>query len=369
MRILLVGAYFPPYQTPRAFRLYELAKQLAKTNDVTIYSLLGDYDYSSMQQDTNMTIKSLGKSKYGNEDSTEKKKRSLIYSAISHTIGKRLLFPTIEFRSLVHNVIKKEYCNFDLIISIAYPHPVHWGVMDAKKEALKEGNSFPTWISDCGDPFMGNVFAPPPSYFRSIEKEWGRLTDYITIPVEEARRAYFDEVQDKIRIIPQGFNLDRQYGDYQENSVPTFVFAGNVTRNLRDPDKFLRYLATKSTPFKFLVYVRDIRFFDVYKTMLGDKLSVHPFVSREEILGIMSKADFLVNIANEGGVQKPSKLIDYTIAGRPILEITSSFNNASVVDKFLAGDYSQAMPPIDISVYDIKNVARAFLNLSRRKKQ
>lgn len=364
MRILLVGAYFPPFQTPRAFRLYELAKELSKTNVVTVYALLGDYDYSSMRNDTNMAIKSLGKSKFGNEDSTGKKKRSLINSLISHTIGKWLLFPTIEFKGLVYKVIKKEYRNYDLIISIAYPHPVHWGVMKAKKEALKEGYSFPSWVSDCGDPFMGNVFTPPPFYFKSIEKEWGKMTDYITIPVEEARTAYYPNVQDKICIIPQGFNLDCHYGDYQANSIPTFVFAGSTTRHLRDPDKFLRYLATKSIPFCFLVYTRDVGFYDDYKALLGDKLSVHSFVSREEILSIMSKADFLVNIANESSVQKPSKLIDYAIAGRPILEITSSFKEESIVDEFLAGNYSQAMPPIDISEYDIKNVAKAFLKLS-----
>lgn len=369
MRVLLVGAYFPPYQTPRAFRLYELAKELAKTNEVTVYALLGDFDYSSMENETNITIKSLGKSKYGNEDSTRKKKRSLFNSLISHTIGKWLLFPTIEFKGLVYKVIKKEYRNFDLIISIAYPHPVHWGVMKAKKEVLKKGFTFPIWISDCGDPFMGNVFTPPPFYFKSIEKEWGTMTDYITIPVEGARKAYFDDVQDKIRIIPQGFNLEYHNDNYQGNSIPTFVFAGSTTKNLRDPDRFLKYLATKDIPFKFHVYTRDIKFFDDYKIMLGDKLSVHSFVSREEILGIMSKADFLVDIANESSVQKPSKLIDYTIAGRPILEITSSFNEGSIVDEFLAGDYTRAMLPIDISEYDIKNVARSFLNLARRKKQ
>ena len=364
MNILLVGEYFPPFQTPRAFRLYELAKELARNNSVTVYALLGDYDYSLMQMESGFSIKSLGRSRFGNEDSTGKKKRSIFNALINRTIGKLFLFPTIELKTLVYRVIKKEYSSFDLIISIAYPHPVHWGVMKAKLEALKEGYEFPTWISDCGDPFMGNVFTSPPPYFKSVERKWGRLTDYITIPVEEARTAYFNDVQDKIYIIPQGFNLDCHYGDYQGNSIPTFVFAGNVTRRLRDPDKFLRYLATKSIPFKFLVYTRDIRFYDDYRIMLGDKLSVHPFVTREEILTIMSKADFLVDIANESSVQKPSKLIDYTIASRPILEITSSFKEESIVDEFLAGDYSRAMPPIDVSEYDIKNVAKAFLNLS-----
>ena len=365
MRILLVGAYFPPYQTPRAFRLYELAKELAKTNDVTVYSLLGDYDYSSMENETNITIKSLGKSKYGNEDSTRKKKRSLINSLISHTIGKWLLFPTIEFKGLVYKVVKKEYRNYDLIISIAYPHPVHWGVMKAKKEALKKGGYFPKWISDCGDPFCGNVFASPPSYFKIIEREWGDYTDYITIPIEDARNAYEQSVQSKIRIVPQGFNLEIKHESlYQPNLITTFVFAGNAKRGLRDPDKFLRFLAKKNDPFVFHIYTRDVHFYDPYKDLLQEKLVIHTFIPRSEILKVLAKADFLVDIANEGTVQKPSKLIDYAIADRPILEITSSFNEAETVDEFLRGDYSHAMKKIDLSEYDIRNIARKIVELA-----
>ena len=364
MRILLVGEYFPPYQTPRAFRIYELAKELAKSNDVVVYALLGDYDYSPMQQASGMTIKSLGKSRFGNEDSTGKKKRSIVNSLISRTVGKWFLFPSIELKKLVYRIVKKEYPRFDLIISIAYPHPVHWGVMKAKKQAVKKGDAFPRWISDCGDPFMGNVFSPPSKCFKPVEMEWGNMTDYITIPIEEARSAYFQEVQSKIRIIPQGFDLTRKYGEYEGNSVPTFVFAGNAKRGLRDPDGFLKYLAGKQTPFRFYVYTRDMAFYEPYKRILGDRLIVRQFIPREEILAVMSKADFLVDIANEGSVQKPSKLIDYTIAGRPILEVTSAFLEASDVDEFLAGDYSHAMPFIDLSQYDIKNVAKSFLELA-----
>ena len=363
MRILLVGQFFPPYQTPRSFRLYELARELAKGNSVTVYALLGDYNYTSMQKETGITIKSLGRSRFGNEDSTGHKKRSLINATITHTVGKWLLFPSIELKHLVYRAIKQEFHQIDLIISIAYPHPVHWGVMKAKKEALRNGEVFPKWISDCGDPFMGNVFAPPPSYFARVEKEWGIMTDFITIPVEQARKAYYDDVQDKIRVIPQGFCLERRFDRFSTNDVLTFVFAGNAKRNLRDPDKFLKYLATKTIPFVFHIYTRDISFYSPYKALLGEKLSVHPFVSREEILEILSKADFLVDIANEGSVQKPSKLIDYAIAGRPILEVSSSFHEASVVDEFLIGDYRHAMPPIDLTEFDIKTVARKFLML------
>ena len=119
-----------------------------------------------------------------------------------------------------------------------------------------------------------------------------------------------------------------------------------------------------SKPHSVFTFIRGTWLYEPYKRILGDRLIVRQFIPREEILAVMSKADFLVDIANEGSVQKPSKLIDYTIAGRPILEVTSAFLEASDVDEFLAGDYSHAMPFIDLSQYDIKNVAKSFLELA-----
>jgi hypothetical protein len=49
----------------------------------------------------------------------------------------------------------------------------------------------------------------------------------------------------------------------------------------------------------------------------------------------LSKSDFLVNIDNAESVQSPSKLIDYKIAGRPILNIKKGKIDEKIVDEFL----------------------------------
>src|SRR5690606_10094120 len=109
---------------------------------------------------------------------------------------------------LVYNALKKEKnSNYDILISIAAPHPIHWGVAKAIK---KYKNIAKCWIADCGDPFMlsHNLQYKRPFYFKYYEKEFCRLADFITIPTAFAKDGYYKEFHDKLNVIPQGFNFN-----------------------------------------------------------------------------------------------------------------------------------------------------------------
>ncbi|MDZ7693144.1 MAG: hypothetical protein U5K69_18825 [Balneolaceae bacterium] len=152
-------------------------------------------------------------------------------------------FPDIEWMWKVKNALKQE-SGYDLMISIAAPHSVHWGVAFARNEKHRIAE---TWIADCGDPFMGTVLDTFPKlfYFKYLEKAFCRKADFITVPIEEAKEAYYPEFRDKIRIIPQGFNfneIDVDRSSYQPNDVSTFAYAGSLIPGGRDPSELLRYL-------------------------------------------------------------------------------------------------------------------------------
>jgi hypothetical protein len=81
----------------------------------------------------------------------------------------------------------------------------------------------------------------------------------------------------------------------------------------------------------------------------------------------MSKADFLVNIDtvldNQSNTEAvPSKLIDYALTNRPILNINSASLDKEMVLKFLDKDYS-GQRIVEKSKYDIKKVSAKFLEL------
>ena len=84
-----------------------------------------------------------------------------------------------------------------------------------------------------------------------------------------------------------------------------------------------------------------------------------------ELVKIMSSMDFLININNNSEVQTPSKLIDYSISKRPILNISTDFpiKERTNFEEFIKGDYSAQYLVKNVEQYDSKNVCLKFINL------
>ena len=66
---------------------------------------------------------------------------------------------------MVRRVIKRER-KIDYLITIAFPFTIHWATA-----SLAHKKYFKFWVSDCGDPFMGNPFIKHPFYFKYLEKK------------------------------------------------------------------------------------------------------------------------------------------------------------------------------------------------------
>jgi hypothetical protein len=207
----------------------------------------------------------------------------------------------------------------------------------------------------------------PYFYFKYIEKYWGNKTDFITAPVIEAKKAYYKEVENKIHQRPQGFDFSEvRLSAYKKNKVPTFFYAGLFYPDKRDPTHFLNYLITLTTDFKFIIYTSKADLIKPYLNVLKDKIEIRESVDRDVLLLEMSKADFLINIKNKGiSSQVPSKLIDYCLSKRPILEISSEFTKEEKenFDGFLIEDYSGQKIIENFEQYNSKNIAEEFIKL------
>ena len=99
-----------------------------------------------------------------------------------------------------------------------------------------------------------------------------------------------------------------------------------------------------------------------YREELGDKLVVSGYIAREELLTVLSGMDFLINFDNNTTLNIPSKLIDYAIINRPVLNIDKNFNGEWIL-AFLDGDYSKRMQLPEPENYHIKSVTRLFMDL------
>lgn len=358
-KISIVTRVIFPAASPRANRSTYLATELARQGyDVTIFCLLGDYDYRQYCNRNKVKVESLGKSYLGNGNSdTGKQSSGFLFKVSKRLFRKYLMFPELELCYLIFKK-RKQILEADSIISIAHPFAIHFGIGLIKNKF--SGN----WISDCGDPFMGNPFAKYPSYFQKIEKWWAKKTTYITVPFNEARFAYPDDAQDKIHVIPQGFplvnNLDK---NYISNKVVTFSFSGNVYPQLRDPTEFLKFLVEIEEDFRFIVFTKTFDLFLPFQKILGNKLELRDYIPRDVLLVELSKMDFLININNQSTAQLPSKLIDYAMSKRPIINVSSNLTveQIAIFRKCFVKQYPASL--IDIEQYDIKNVTQDFIKL------
>ena len=360
MKILIVSGSFYPDNSPRSFRTSELTKELKRLgHDVTLYIPERDFDYSKFKEEYPVRINYYKRF-------VEKRKFvgiPLADRVIFHYIKWLLSYPDLKNLRSIKSSLKKE-TDYDLLITIAVPHFIHWAVGNLYDKGKKIAK---TWIADCGDPFMlsGSVSQKPPFWFKPLEKRWCRLCDFIAVPTDTSYKGYYPEFKEKIKVIPQGFNFEETViSQYHKNAVPTFAFAGSFIPGKRDPGKLLGFLSKIDNPFRFIIYGGSIeQFWGPYKEKLKDKVIMEKPVPRTELLPILSQMDFLINIGNGTSVQTPSKLIDYTLTKRPILTIESNDIKESVFTEFLNGDYSHKDAEIDISKYDIHNVAQQFLDL------
>jgi glycosyltransferase involved in cell wall biosynthesis len=365
MKIVIVAFSILPDPGPRAQRTTELVKEFARLgHEVEVYTLTGSYDFSEFENESKVKVISLGKTYLVNFDYDSTKKIPLITRALTKVFKNVLEVPYIELVRNVYHTLKLNF-NADLLISIANPFPIHWGVA-LFKQRYPDRMKNTTWVADCGDPYMGNPFSSKPFYFKYIEKWFCRKADFISIPIEEARNAYYPEFKEKIKVIPQGFNFNPlpKKVVFVKNTIPTFIYAGNFYEKQRDPSILLDYLFESKLNFKFIVYTKTPEFLDKFKKYHGNKIEVFDYISRDKLLIEMSKADFLLNLENPTSVQSPSKLIDYALTNRPILSINTNRElDTEIINQFIQGNYNNRLVIDNIERYNITNVANQFLEL------
>jgi hypothetical protein len=367
-RILLVSSAFSPEISPRSFRATELAKEFVRQgNEVTVISKFRDNDYSDLLKKFPITLKMWNKPSYPRIPEFKKSPISYFLRALSRILAVFFEYPAIEEMFSVRKMLKHE-SGYELMISFAVPHPVHWGValFRSAKNRVAE-----TWVADCGDPYMFarlDTFRKP-FYFRFPEKHFCRKCDFISIPFKEMQTQFYPEFRSKISVIPQGFNLDEihLYEGPFDNTIPVFIFAGSIIPGKRDLGLFLDFLADQEYDFLFVIYTNQTELFDKYKTKLGKRLILRKYIERISLIYELSKADFLVNVDTIHDDCKnieavPSKLIDYSLADRPILNLNSAYLDTEIVLQFLNKDYSKQRV-VDKSNYDITKVSAKFIEL------
>lgn len=363
LKILLVSNAFFPEISPRSYRATELAKEFCRQgHEVVVITKFREHDYSAFLKEAPIKLKTWRGGRLPSLRDAKRNPLALITRVIKRLLLVLFEYPAIEDMFHVRKMLTKEM-GYDMMISFAVPYPVQWGVAWARKSKRQISR---VWIADCGDPYMGDVLDSfrKPFYFSYLEKNFCRKADFISIPVESATSAYYPEFHHKIRIIPQGFMFDlgAKETNKQPGEVLEFAYAGRFLQGIRDPGPLLEFLSRTDIPFRFHVFTDQPEYLEKYRLILKDRIIISGYISRNDLLKKLSEMDFLVNFDNNTTLNIPSKLIDYLITGRPVLNIRKDFS-AEDIEAFLKGDYTRRMNLPDPVHYHISNVSAHFLGL------
>lgn len=360
--ILIVTSSFWPKNSPRSFRATELAKELSRQgNMVTVLTERLDV-HLEFEREYNLTVRDFGKISWKGSNSSEIRLFRPLLNIFFRLLLLFLEFPRVEIFFRVKNALKV-LSGFDLLISIAAPHTTHWGVAFALNSSLTK-----VWVADNGDPYMfkENDRFRPPFYFSWIEKWYCKKADFLTVPTSTSYKGFYPEFHNKIRVIPQGFRFEDISTDplHSHSNKVIFGYGGGFIPGFRDPREFLKFLSDLDFSFDYEFHIfTPHRHLIAPFAALDSRILVHDPIPRLELLRIFSSYDFVVNFSNQGDVQTPSKLIDYSIIEKPILDIKSCAFDKGLVLQFLEKNYSQSLVVSNIDKYRIENVAAQFLIL------
>lgn len=352
MKLAIISYHFEPEITPRAFRassIYKTIKKLGYEVDLITpkKSEKATCDAKTNQGNTSRSILSIFKSKLG---------RFIEYTLPG---GKDL-------RALPFYISNLKNKNYDAVISIGLPFSVHLAVaLSIKYFNLKAQKV----IFDYGDPYSSNPNGNYCFYARHIEAWVLNHCDYILTPVQSAVSLFekLKPIDCEVIVSPQGYDLENySLGAYIKNEVPTFCYAGLLYKGIREPNNFFKFLSTIELDYKFIVYtdVSNSECIEILNKYPNNRIKIKPMIPREDCIYEQSKMDFLINFSNLGGVQQPSKLVDYTLSGRPFISISSKQSDFSEFNYFFDFNFS-SFRKMDINKFDQNVVVKNILKLIR----
>jgi glycosyltransferase involved in cell wall biosynthesis len=204
------------------------------------------------------------------------------------------------------------------------------------------------WIVDIGDPFCFLDQTPTNNqrlYKKLNYRVEGQIFDRasaISVTTSETRDEYvrlFPANRGKIQVIPPLvspiYPPGQDASQPREKTMRRLVFCGALYRSIRNPRGLLKLFAelvARNEPWElhFVGATRDCeQEFEPYKNLLNQRIFIHGIMPREAAIQHMQNADALVNLGNSTAYQLPSKLVEYVMLKRPILNLVINPNDTS----------------------------------------
>lgn len=264
---------------------------------------------------------------------------------------------------------------FDLMISVSHPFSSHLVAYFIKKDLPHL-----RWIIDIGDPFcflneaQPNNFKIYESLNKKVEGKVMEKSELISVTTNETKQEYariFPKLRNKINVIPplvdekslKVVDISKQSKNKLSGPIK-LVYTGTLYSKIRNPSCFLEILeevakiSRREIEMHFFGLTNDLDISSL--PSFSFELNFHGEVSKEKIHKEILSANILVNIGNSTYYQLPSKLVDYSAYGKPILNISSIENDSSSAFLEDYSNYLNIYTKKELQKNDYENI-RSFI--------
>ncbi len=398
MKNLIILSYsYWPNQNPRAYRWTTIAEELAKRgiNVKVITNHLQGHPLREMREGVdihrvgNFFISALRNTYISNYSLKEKKQNifSLYLISLIKKIWKLVAWPDttiIWYRSALNKTkeLIKDYESITLV-----------SVTPSFSSALI-GNHFVNekkikWIIDLGDPFSlashsrENNFLLYNKINRYVEKRLFNLASGIIFTNLNIKIAYSnlytELLSDKLHIVAPLSVLEK-FDNYVLEFKNDFdhtikiIYIGSLYRELRTPNFLLdlfhelkKISSSQNIELHFYGHFDEcLESFNNYSCELGKTIFLHQYLDHELAFEKIQTASLLVNIGNKNVLQLPSKIADYVLSRKPILNLVVNRSDPSYN---LLKEYSLALNLIESEHVKLSTQAKKIIDFIERSKE
>lgn len=360
-RILIITYNYLPLRNPRAYRWSSLVNYLADHGYKIDIVAAWNQSFAEWEEMNSVNIFRTGKSflqSLRNPEKTPssnvKSKTSLVTKIIGLCKGlyRKIYWPDYAFlwyfsaHKKAKDLLEKD--RYDCIITVSHPFTSHLVGLALKKK-YPEIN----WLVDIGDPFYFADSTPLNNYmiYRKLnyyyENKILDLANRISVTTRSTMDKYIEDFPcsaPKIHVIPPLITVSSESDSVKSLLLPKndkirLVFVGTLYKEIRNPEYLLRlfmhlvdnYKSAFNFELHFIGHYNDcLNEFAKYSDLINKQIYVHGLIEHEEALAAMRQADILVNIGNSTKYQLPSKVVEYALLCKPILNIIKSKEDSSL---------------------------------------
>jgi glycosyltransferase involved in cell wall biosynthesis len=363
--ILIISYYFPPSNMVAALRIYSFAKYLAEYgHQITVLCCQGsrgdvdsdlDFDCSSFTVESVVhgAVDGGNIDYYYQQSLIAERGLSRFFWKVKDGVIRLLarvknwlfgnLFTPEDFwvRSAWRKAkILLEKDSFDIVVTSSGPISCHF-----IGYGLKKNHGIP-WIADYRDPWLKNPNWPDPvkavKWLQSkLQVKLNDSTDFLITVSDQLSKDFFSVYVSKVCIIENGY-FPEDVSNAFFSSADTFIitYTGTFYDISYKCDQFfegVRQAAEhnemeRNMLIRFIGCNTDIIRSTAEKYGLGNLVTVHPKISRQESLAAQRNSDVLIFFSSSdplyGGFYS-SKIFEYIISGTPIIVVGNLESNAA----------------------------------------